>query len=1285
MDDVLYLHSSDQVPFGKLSPLYRERLKINQEEASNIISYSYAGLLKKGGRRNVILLENGNDARVESLKYFREEKDELYNESMYNALFEKVKQNPYAKKNLLDSGDSIIVYQSENLFLGVNSSGQGKNIIGSMLMKIRTVVQKQVIEDNKRKFQELVQLGKYNVYIVYKSLSERIQKGIDDLSNYIGKMPDQIIDILKLSPFPGKFDVELPEELIYFLHYPTTIAEVLRNKYADEYNDQLVVLKKREILISFLIKNATEDLPSNHKELYDRYRKLKEFENKEFDEEYQTLSKIFRPIVSEMNSFIENLGKNVSELEDRLYFLASQNMLEGITSNIEKPKIEISEEYIERQRVYRDQELEKLLSLLKEYKKEVVSDDTKTKEIIEKQKKAFREAEEKFYKLEKNYMKEAAKIAEYEYMKRKGFEPDSDESSESESESDDESEEEFQEKIERLHQKYKQNYKNIYKEVQQAKRYLKNKDETQKLLEEYNKRIPKRPFIWKRFAGKKDYELTASDEVILDDAIGEIVPIKNKPKPKILLEEIEDIPIKGKTQRFPVSKVSGKMKRLSKNLPPKLFSKDLYDKKEVFDILLKYSSAQEDLKEIPVLVESFISKKESSGNIYRFSDSDPLSPSYIDFLEINNFIFPNVYYYIYFRLLLEISPKADQSMFITHNILLIDPTRDSSDIRNFKPINELVGIYNNFESLFVSEKLTKRAEKALNEKFRYMPNSPKDSLSKLCKLLIATYPKQLTYDSNDLILGFSKGQGYNIIGQIMMGIRNDLLIKYGVIRIDDIKEEIKDKERRERKPLSEFAQEKTNELLYVLSIYVDYIKDNTDIKEEDVLFVLDIIYKNCTLRINKIFESMKNIPPIPFLFERNCIKFLKDANYTINKPSLEKLWSYIYILNELYYLEIIDKDIDLFDTKKIGSFGREVEFADVEWFISSVKKLQDIFGNVDISLGIKYEVDGKIKSKSINRKNIYEFKDKNLDEYYNNTIMKLDKTKGLIKDIFIVVYETPISVIRKRYVKEKEKTCTVSKYIDDEKKDKEGKLYCVVETFRTILKKLKNIKNSKNLEIIEENVVNDTILLFINRLLSISGSIYRRGFSIENLSTYENKEDEDQLYEASLSNIVKNMFIEKGFIIKNIDSVMILLKNLAYHPNSNDVMTRVLSFSDKKDQEEIEIDKEEEGKKKKKKKIEVEEEEEEKPKKKKRFTEEDDDDEEEEKEKKKKKTKYEDEEEDEKKKKKRLSKLGKIEEDEEEDEDEGYDINFGQINSDQEEDEDEEDLFDEGEEDLFDE
>ena len=93
-------------------------------------------------------------------------------------------------------------------------------------------------------------------------------------------------------------------------------------------------------------------------------------------------------------------------------------------------------------------------------------------------------------------------------------------------------------------------------------------------------------------------------------------------------------------------------------------------------------------------------------------------------------------------------------------MLLVDSSKNSTYISNFNPIEQLKEFYNRFENMYITHKLTKRAEKALNEKFRYTISSPKDNLSTVCKLLIYSYPKHLIYDTNDdLILGTSKIQG----------------------------------------------------------------------------------------------------------------------------------------------------------------------------------------------------------------------------------------------------------------------------------------------------------------------------------------------------------------------------------------------------------------------------------------------------------------------------------------------------------------------------------------------
>ena len=142
--NILYLYDSEQVPFGKLSPLYFKKIRIGQEEASNIISYAYAGLVRSGGVRNDLLKESGKDSRITSLKIFREEKDDIYKNSLEEGLLNRVRQNQAAQDLLIQSGNGTIIYESDNTYLGANASG-GLNIVGNILMKIRKITVKSKI------------------------------------------------------------------------------------------------------------------------------------------------------------------------------------------------------------------------------------------------------------------------------------------------------------------------------------------------------------------------------------------------------------------------------------------------------------------------------------------------------------------------------------------------------------------------------------------------------------------------------------------------------------------------------------------------------------------------------------------------------------------------------------------------------------------------------------------------------------------------------------------------------------------------------------------------------------------------------------------------------------------------------------------------------------------------------------------------------------------------------------------------------------------------------------
>jgi len=159
--DILYLNDSDQVPFGKLSPLYLSKLRIGQEEASNVISYVYSGLVKIGSIRNDLLKESGKDSRVTSLKLFREEKDNIYKNALEEGLLNRVRQNDAAQQLLIESGNGTIIYESENTYLGANSAG-GLNTVGNLLMKIRKIVIKDSLEKKKERLKYILEKNVYN-------------------------------------------------------------------------------------------------------------------------------------------------------------------------------------------------------------------------------------------------------------------------------------------------------------------------------------------------------------------------------------------------------------------------------------------------------------------------------------------------------------------------------------------------------------------------------------------------------------------------------------------------------------------------------------------------------------------------------------------------------------------------------------------------------------------------------------------------------------------------------------------------------------------------------------------------------------------------------------------------------------------------------------------------------------------------------------------------------------------------------------------------------------------
>jgi predicted NAD-dependent protein-ADP-ribosyltransferase YbiA (DUF1768 family) len=326
IQEPLYIFDPNEVPFGKLSPNHVQNFKVRDEEATSVIAYSYAGLLKPGGIKNYILSsKNSKEAKSLSMSTFTNEQDNLYKSSLLVALSEKYKDN---EKPLLDTGKTELVYISESdLFLGVNRNGQGENFLGKSLMNLRKKLNKlkkeQSIEDIKKIKKEM----NNNIYQVYTKLRDLIMSGENDLGEFLGLSLEEIKNKLNLAEL--EYDVVLDKELEKFLQNPKSIPYVLRKDYAKIYNQSVQKYNKNEIISSyikeviendgisyFVTKYPGKDVSGVKEKMRQQlFSELSDKELEEFSERISEIYKMFESLGIDMYETVK-LRKEIDELEN---------------------------------------------------------------------------------------------------------------------------------------------------------------------------------------------------------------------------------------------------------------------------------------------------------------------------------------------------------------------------------------------------------------------------------------------------------------------------------------------------------------------------------------------------------------------------------------------------------------------------------------------------------------------------------------------------------------------------------------------------------------------------------------------------------------------------------------------------------------------------------------------------------------------------------------------------------------------------------------------------------
>ena len=231
----LLLSNPNEIPYGNLSPL-----------KNNLVSECYTALIKTTKESLIKEIKNSpaDVAKEKSLKEFTIEQNELYTIALKHAMDIKY-QNIESQQALLSITEKNIYYVCEpvDTFLGVeiikNKDGsleyKGDNMIGKYLMEIRKRLQLQIIENTNKEKRKYIN----EIYSVYKALKDDIVSGQNDLSLYVNKSVDDIlkmryielnpVEIINITDLMGLNKVHY-KDINFFLHFPTSIASILRSQ-----------------------------------------------------------------------------------------------------------------------------------------------------------------------------------------------------------------------------------------------------------------------------------------------------------------------------------------------------------------------------------------------------------------------------------------------------------------------------------------------------------------------------------------------------------------------------------------------------------------------------------------------------------------------------------------------------------------------------------------------------------------------------------------------------------------------------------------------------------------------------------------------------------------------------------------------------------------------------------------------------------------------------------------------------------------------------------------------
>lgn len=194
-------------PFGALSnnynfPMYIEERVIKpgmpakkRIQVKTVSNYIYSELLSVPIHSQIVQLAKPIDVEKELDRLLKlEENDETRNALMQGLPVKFA--NPELADALLSTGDSPIIYHSQNMFLGNGGdmeAGKGQNVYGILLQQLRYQMRSWRLKAKQEQQHKNKEMLIYEAYIAEKALRDQIFDG-NDLREFLGMSPSGIID-----------------------------------------------------------------------------------------------------------------------------------------------------------------------------------------------------------------------------------------------------------------------------------------------------------------------------------------------------------------------------------------------------------------------------------------------------------------------------------------------------------------------------------------------------------------------------------------------------------------------------------------------------------------------------------------------------------------------------------------------------------------------------------------------------------------------------------------------------------------------------------------------------------------------------------------------------------------------------------------------------------------------------------------------------------------------------------------------------------------------------------